>query len=146
MKTKKILVGCLAAIGAFTLGDLGVQLALNRLPYSISADDVYLSPDQKFKALSFSSWGRDGISPYCDATISVMPAPLTYGLSDKRYEVFSTRCNSLTGNHEILSKIEWLSNNVLQVTLAVSSEAEVDVRLKGMDESDQVTVQFVTSD
>jgi hypothetical protein len=112
------------------------------------------SPDQKYKAVHFISSGGGAGSGWCKGVISIVPATIPDNLveqdkqyQDERYSVFAGACDTFS-NHENSPKMQWLSNNILEVTFSINSTAlhGHSVVLKKSDASNLFNVRFVAHD
>lgn len=81
---------------------------------------IYLSPDNKHKAVVFKQIGGGGISPYCFHFVSVTNSELEDRLAwnnDKK--VFAASCGAL-GSDKDLNGVEWMSSKELAITFDIN--------------------------
>lgn len=152
LHARRIIVGCLATIGAFALL---VPFYLYSCGFmSVGMDymgSAIYSPDKKYKAILFNVNGGGGISPYCMDAIAVAPASIADKAANaKRYVVYRGGCCKFrdykTNSSENCPVIRWLSNNGLQITFSAIDTATGigEMMLKGHDHSGRVMMVYKT--
>jgi hypothetical protein len=146
---KKILVRFLATVGACSLLGFGGYVVVSRLRPVLDPPLGHSlpSPDGKYKAMLLIEAGGGAGSGYCDTQVLIIPESYDEriaALKRNRYEVYSGGCDELPG-HDGSPKLEWVSDNNLKITLSINSSAQEpeDVRLRKLDDSQQVRVTFV---
>jgi hypothetical protein len=149
-KIKKIVIICLALIGAFEVATFALP-HLFRLVLPVQKSDdffakVISSPNGKYKAVVISEAGGGGLSPYCNERIAIAPSIVENSTIElaSTYNVYSGVCDTFA-NHEASPELKWLSDSSLQIAISINTTAMYprQISLKKMDASKEILVSFL---
>jgi hypothetical protein len=138
----------LASAGAVTIGIICIIAGLFAVIPIGKRDRIVSiapSPTGKYQAQKITYASGGAISPNCRDVILVVPvSEPDAAKQEARNEVFSAECDSFA-SHEGAPKIEWLSDDNLQITSSINSTAVTakTVNLKKIDRSGSVRVNFI---
>ena len=143
MRSKPFVIGLLAAIAAVAIVSAFVSMTIDKAQTTVTAA---LSPDHRYKAVRLSLSGR-GAAPFCFDTIAIFLSvyPDNFAASDKAYEVYGAPC-APPARRAALPKVEWLSNTAVRITYVPGAADAPKPRMKTLDASKFVHVDFVARD
>ncbi len=142
MRAKPFLLGFFVVVVGIAVVSIYVNRSVEKIDKTVT---VVASPNGKYKAVR-ELIVRGGADPFCFDTISIFLSvyPDSFAESDKAYEVFAAPCAE-PARRAALPKIEWISNDTVQITYAPSAAAAdaMKVRTKTLDASKFVHLTFV---
>lgn len=139
MKAKPFLIGFFAIMACLVAASIYFAATVDKANKSIV---TVASPDGKYKAVRLTISGETP-APFCVDTISIFLSvyPDSFAASESNYEVYAAPC-AAPGRRSLLPKIEWLSDNAVQIAYAPDSD-KPKPRMKDHDGSLFVRVTFV---